>query len=294
MTQEITVNEDGQEQIALKHYSRQAYLNYSMYVINDRALPHIADGLKPVQRRIVYAMSELGLKSSSKYKKSARTIGDVIGKFHPHGDSACYEAMVLMAQPFNYRYPLVDGQGNWGSPDDPKSFAAMRYTESKLRSYAEILLSELGQGTVEWKPNFDGTLDEPELLPARLPNILLNGGSGIAVGMATDIPPHNMREVAQACIHLLDNPKTTVADLCQFVQGPDFPTSAEIITPKEEIHQLYESGRGMIKGRAVYMKEQGDIVITALHYQVSGTKILEQIAAQMQKKKLPMIVDLRD
>ena len=294
MTDLITLNEDGKEQMALRTFVEQSYLNYSMYVINDRALPHIGDGLKPVQRRIIYAMSELGLKSSAKYKKSARTIGDVIGKYHPHGDSACYEAMVLMAQPFSYRYPIIDGQGNWGSPDDPKSFAAMRYTESKMQAYANVLLAELGQDTVDWKLNFDGELEEPIILPARLPNVLLNGGSGIAVGMATDIPPHNLREVAQACIHLLDNPKTTVADLCQFVQGPDFPTSAEIITPKEEIHQLYESGRGMIKGRAVYMKEQGDIVITALPYQVSGTKILEQIAAQMQKKKLPMIVDLRD
>jgi len=294
MTQEITVNDDGQEQIALKTYSQQAYLNYSMYVINDRALPHIADGLKPVQRRIVYAMSELGLKASAKYKKSARTIGDVIGKFHPHGDSACYEAMVIMAQPFNYRYPLVDGQGNWGSADDPKSFAAMRYTESKLRNYAEVLLSELGQGTVEWKPNFDGTLDEPELLPARLPNVLLNGGSGIAVGMTTDIPPHNMREVTSACIHLLDKPKASVADLCKHVQAPDFPTEAEIITPAEEILALYETGKGSLKARATYVVENGEVVITALPYQVSGNKILEQIAAQMQKKKLPMVVDLRD
>jgi len=294
MSQEITVNEDGQEQISLKTYSQQAYLNYSMYVINDRALPHIADGLKPVQRRIVYAMSELGLKASAKYKKSARTIGDVIGKFHPHGDSACYEAMVMMAQPFNYRYPLVDGQGNWGSPDDPKSFAAMRYTESKLRNYADVLLSELGQGTVNWKPNFDGTLDEPELLPARLPNVLLNGGSGIAVGMATDIPPHNMREVASACIHLLDKPRATVADLCEHIKAPDFPTHAEIITPREEILALYETGRGSLKARATYVVENGELVITALPYQVSGNKVLEQIAAQMQKKKLPMVVDLRD
>ncbi|MCB1669902.1 MAG: DNA topoisomerase IV subunit A [Gammaproteobacteria bacterium] len=294
MTQEITLNEDGQEQVSLKSYSQQAYLNYSMYVINDRALPHLADGLKPVQRRIVYAMSELGLKATAKYKKSARTIGDVIGKFHPHGDSACYEAMVMMAQPFNYRYPLVDGQGNWGSPDDPKSFAAMRYTESKLRDYAEILLSELGQGTVDWKPNFDGTLDEPELLPARLPNVLLNGGSGIAVGMATDIPPHNMREVASACIHLLDRPRASIADLCEHIKGPDFPTEAEIITPREELLSLYETGRGSLKARAIYALENGEIVITALPYQVSGNKVLEQIAAQMQKKKLPMVVDLRD
>jgi len=294
MSDQITLNEDGFEQMALRKFVEQSYLNYSMYVINDRALPHIGDGLKPVQRRIVYAMSELGLKASSKYKKSARTIGDVIGKYHPHGDSACYEAMVLMAQPFSYRYPIIDGQGNWGSPDDPKSFAAMRYTESKMREYADILLSELGQDTVDWKLNFDGELKEPEILPARLPNVLLNGGSGIAVGMATDIPPHNLREVADACIHLLDNPKSTVDDLMSFVQGPDFPTSAEIITPREEIREIYEAGRGQIKSRAVYVKESGDIVITALPYQVSGTKILEQIAAQMQKKKLPMIVDLRD
>jgi len=294
MTQNITVNEDGVEQITLSSYSQQAYLNYSMYVINDRALPHIGDGLKPVQRRIVYAMSELSLKSSAKYKKSARTIGDVIGKFHPHGDSACYEAMVLMAQPFSYRYPLVDGQGNWGSPDDPKSFAAMRYTESKLRKYADLLLSELDQGTVDWKLNFDGTLEEPQILPARLPNVLLNGGSGIAVGMATDIPPHNLREVASACIHLLESPSASVADLLTHIKGPDFPTAAEIISPLADIRALYETGRGSIKARGVYHVESGDIVITALPYQVSGAKVLEQIAAQMQKKKLPMVVDLRD
>lgn len=294
MNEDITVNEDGVEQIALKTYTQQAYLNYSMYVINDRALPHVGDGLKPVQRRIVYAMSELGLKATAKFKKSARTIGDVIGKFHPHGDSACYEAMVLMAQPFTYRYPLVDGQGNWGSQDDPKSFAAMRYTESRLRAYADILLGELGQGTVDWKPNFDGTLDEPVVLPARLPNVLLNGGSGIAVGMTTDIPPHNLNEVAKACIHLLDKPKATVEDLCKFIKGPDFPTEAELITPKEEIQQLYKTGRGSLKARAVYVIENAEIVITALPYQVSGAKVLEQIAAQMQKKKLPMVVDLRD
>ncbi len=294
MTMNITINEDGVEQIALSSYTRQAYLNYSMYVINDRALPHIGDGLKPVQRRIVYAMSELGLKASAKFKKSARTIGDVIGKFHPHGDSACYEAMVLMAQPFSYRYPLVDGQGNWGSPDDPKSFAAMRYTESRLQKYADLLLSELGQGTVDWKPNFDGTLDEPVLLPARVPNVLLNGGSGIAVGMATDIPPHNMREVVSACIHLLDSPKASLADLMLHVKGPDFPTDAEIITPAAELRTLYETGRGSIRARAVYKVEDGDVVITGLPYQVSGAKVLEQIAAQMQKKKLPMVVDLRD
>ncbi len=294
MNEEITISEDGVEQIALKTYTQQAYLNYSMYVINDRALPNIGDGLKPVQRRIVYAMSELGLKASAKFKKSARTIGDVIGKFHPHGDSACYEAMVLMAQSFTYRYPLVDGQGNWGSQDDPKSFAAMRYTESRLQGYADVLLGELGQGTVEWKANFDGTLEEPEVLPARLPNVLLNGGSGIAVGMATDIPPHNLREVAAACIHLLDKPKATVKDICKFIKGPDYPTEAELITPKSEIEELYNTGRGSLKARATYVKENGEILINALPYQVSGAKVLEQIAAQMQKKKLPMVVDLRD
>ncbi len=294
MTDMITLNEEGMEQVALRNFVEQSYLNYSMYVINDRALPHIGDGLKPVQRRIIYAMSELGLKASSKYKKSARTIGDVIGKFHPHGDSACYEAMVLMAQPFAYRYPIVDGQGNWGSADDPKSFAAMRYTESRLRHYAEVLLAELGQDTVDWKLNFDGELEEPVILPARLPNVLLNGGSGIAVGMATDIPPHNLREVADACIFMLDNPKASTAELCKIIQGPDFPTNAEIITPKADIQELYETGRGMVKCRAVYHKENADIVISALPYQVSGAKVLEQIAAQMQKKKLPMIVDLRD
>jgi topoisomerase-4 subunit A len=294
MNEDITINEDGTEQIALRSYTQQAYLNYSMYVINDRALPNIGDGLKPVQRRIVYAMSELGLKASAKFKKSARTIGDVIGKFHPHGDSACYEAMVLMAQPFTYRYPLVDGQGNWGSQDDPKSFAAMRYTESRLRNYADVLLGELGQGTVDWKPNFDGTLEEPEILPARLPNVLLNGGSGIAVGMATDIPPHNLNEVADALIHLLDKPKATLKDISNYIKGPDFPTEAEIITPKSEIEELYTTGRGSLKARATYTTEQGEIIITALPFQVSGAKILEQIAAQMQKKKLPMVVDLRD
>jgi len=294
MNEDIILSDDGVEQIALRSYTQQAYLNYSMYVINDRALPSIGDGLKPVQRRIIYAMSELGLKASAKFKKSARTIGDVIGKFHPHGDSACYEAMVLMAQPFTYRYTLVDGQGNWGSQDDPKSFAAMRYTESRLRNYADVLLGELGQGTVEWKPNFDGTLDEPEMLPARLPNVLLNGGSGIAVGMATDIPPHNLHEVAQALIHLLDNPKATLQDIGKHIKGPDFPTEAEIITPQSEIEEVYRTGRGTMKARATYVKENGEIVITALPYQVSGAKILEQIAAQMQKKKLPMVVDLKD
>ena len=294
MNEEITISEDGIEQIALKTYTQRAYLNYSMYVINDRALPNIGDGLKPVQRRIVYAMSELGLKASAKFKKSARTIGDVIGKFHPHGDSACYEAMVLMSQPFTYRYPLVDGQGNWGSQDDPKSFAAMRYTESRLQAYADVLLCELGQGTVDWKANFDGTLEEPEILPARLPNVLLNGGSGIAVGMATDIPPHNLKEVAAACIHLLDKPKATIKDICKIIKGPDYPTEAELINPKNEIEALYTTGRGSLKARATYVKENGEILINALPFQVSGAKVLEQIAAQMQKKKLPMVVDLRD
>ncbi len=294
MNEEITISEDGVEQIPLKSYTQQAYLNYSMYVINDRALPNIGDGLKPVQRRIVYAMSELGLKASAKFKKSARTIGDVIGKFHPHGDSACYEAMVLMAQPFSYRYPLVDGQGNWGSQDDPKSFAAMRYTESRLQGYADVLLGELGQGTADWKANFDGTLEEPEILPTRLPNVLLNGGSGIAVGMATDIPPHNLNEVATACIHLLDKPRATVQELCEFIKGPDYPTEAELVTPGNEIVELYKTGRGSLKARATYLKDNGEIIINALPYQVSGAKVLEQIAAQMHKKKLPMVVDLRD
>ncbi|NVJ51111.1 MAG: DNA topoisomerase IV subunit A [Gammaproteobacteria bacterium] len=287
-------NFEGVERQSLADFTEKAYLNYSMYVIMDRALPHIGDGLKPVQRRIVYAMSELGLKATAKYKKSARTVGDVLGKFHPHGDSACYEAMVLMAQPFSYRYPLVDGQGNWGSPDDPKSFAAMRYTESRLSPYAEVLLSELGQGTVDWVANFDGTMKEPKILPARLPNLLLNGTTGIAVGMATDIPPHNLREVADACIHLLDNPSATVAELNQIVKGPDFPTEAEIITPKEDICKLYETGRGSIKMRAKYHTEDGEVVITALPHQVSGSRVLEQIAQQMQAKKLPMVSDLRD
>ena len=276
------------EKISLADYTESAYLNYAMYVINDRALPHIGDGLKPVQRRIVYAMSELRLGADAKYVKSARTIGDVLGKFHPHGDSACYEAMVLMAQSFSYRYPLVDGQGNWGSPDDPKSYAAMRYTESKLTGYSEVLLGELKQGTVDWTPNFDGTLAEPLNLPARVPNILLNGGSGIAVGMATDIPPHNLNEVVSACIRLLDNPESTLEDIMEHVQGPDFPTGAEIISSREDIRQLYETGRGAVRARAVYSQEDGDIVITALPFQVSGTKILEQIAGQMQAKKLPL------
>ncbi len=285
---------DDFESHSLKDYTEKAYLNYSMYVILDRALPNIADGLKPVQRRIVYAMSELGLKNTSKYKKSARTVGDVLGKYHPHGDAACYEAMVLMAQPFSYRYPLVDGQGNWGSPDDPKSFAAMRYTESRLAPYAEVLLSELGQGTVEWVPNFDGALEEPKLLPARLPNVLLNGTTGIAVGMSTDIPPHNLREVAHACIRLLKHPGSSLDDLMEDVQGPDFPSGAEIITPKRDLVRLYAEGRGNLRMRALYERENTDIIITALPFQVSGSKVLEQIADQMHKKKLPMVTDLRD
>ena len=282
------------EQLPLKDFAEKAYLDYSMYVILDRALPHIADGLKPVQRRIVYAMSELGLNALAKYKKSARTVGDVLGKYHPHGDSACYEAMVLMAQNFSYRYPLVDGQGNWGSPDDPKSFAAMRYTESRLTAYANTLLSEIGQGTVEWSDNFDATLKEPVLLPARLPNILLNGTMGIAVGMATDIPPHNLREVAAACIQLLDEPDSSLETLFKYIKGPDYPTDAEIITSAEEIQKMYYSGGGSIKMRAIYEQEDGTIVITALPHQVSGAKLMEQIAAQMLAKKLPMIEDLRD
>ncbi len=285
---------EGVEQLPLKTFTEKAYLDYSMYVILDRALPFIGDGLKPVQRRIVYAMSELGLSALSKHKKSARTVGDVLGKYHPHGDSACYEAMVLMAQPFSYRYPLVDGQGNWGSSDDPKSFAAMRYTESRLTGYAQLLLGELGQGTVDWQPNFDGSMQEPRHLPARLPNVLLNGGSGIAVGMATDIPPHNLNEVAAACIRLLDSPKSTLAELSEHMQGPDYPTDAEIITPREEILAMYESGNGSIRMRAKWEKEDGDVIITALPHQVSGGKVLEQIAAQMLAKKLPMVDDLRD
>jgi topoisomerase IV subunit A len=291
---EVNTPAEADERISLKQYTENAYLNYSMYVILDRALPHIGDGLKPVQRRIVYAMSELGLKASAKYKKSARTVGDVIGKYHPHGDSASYEAMVLMAQPFSYRYCLIDGQGNWGSQDDPKSFAAMRYTESRLTRYSEVLLSELGQGTVDWTPNFDGTMDEPSVLPARVPNVLLNGTTGIAVGMATDIPPHNLREVIQATIHVLENPKATVQELCEFIVAPDMPTEAEIITPQEDIIKMYENGRGSLRMRAIWSRENGDVVVTALPHQVSGAKILEQIAAQMQSKKLPMVADLRD
>ena len=293
MTTEI-INYEGVEQMPIKRFTEDAYLNYSMYVIMDRALPFIGDGLKPVQRRIIYAMSELGLNASAKYKKSARTVGDVLGKFHPHGDSACYEAMVLMAQPFSYRYPLIDGQGNWGAPDDPKSFAAMRYTESKLSKMAEVLLGELGQGTVDYQPNFDGTLEEPKYLPARLPHILLNGTMGIAVGMATDIPPHNLNELADACVMLLDNPKASLADLLEVVQGPDYPTEAEIITPKADIAKMYEQGKGSIKMRATWRKEDGEIVITALPHQASPSKVIEQIATQMRNKKLPMVDDIRD
>ncbi len=285
---------DGVERRSLADFTEQAYLNYSMYVIMDRALPNIGDGLKPVQRRIVYAMSELGLDADAKHKKSARTVGDVLGKFHPHGDSACYEAMVLMAQPFSYRYTLIDGQGNWGAPDDPKSFAAMRYTEARLSRYSEVLLSELGQGTADWVPNFDGTLNEPAVLPARLPNLLLNGTTGIAVGMATDVPPHNLREVASACVRLLDEPHASIEQLCEHIPGPDFPTEAEIVTPRADLLKIYESGRGSVRMRAVYRIEDGDVVITALPHQVSGAKVLEQIAAQMQAKKLPMVADLRD
>jgi topoisomerase-4 subunit A len=294
MKQPIASMTQTTEQQPLQTFAEKAYLDYSMYVILDRALPHIGDGLKPVQRRIVYAMSELGLKATAKYKKSARTVGDVIGKFHPHGDMACYEAMVLIAQPFSYRYPLVDGQGNWGSLDDPKSFAAMRYTESRLTPYADTLLAELEQGTVDWVPNFDGTLQEPILLPSRLPNVLLNGGSGIAVGMATDIPPHNLSEITAACIHLLDEPKANLADICKLVPAPDFPTAAEIITSRHDLKEIYRTGTGSLRLRAVYTREDDDIIITALPHQTSGAKVLEQIAQQMQAKKLPMIADLRD
>lgn len=288
------INYEGIEQMPLRTFTERAYLNYSMYVIMDRALPFIGDGLKPVQRRIVYAMSELGLNATAKYKKSARTVGDVLGKFHPHGDSACYEAMVLMAQPFSYRYPLVDGQGNWGAPDDPKSFAAMRYTESRLSKISEILLSELGQGTVDYQPNFDGTLAEPQYLPARLPHILLNGTTGIAVGMATDIPPHNINEIADAAVMLLDNPKARLDDVLEIIQGPDFPTEAEIISPKSEIRKIYEQGRGSIKMRATWKKEDGEIIISALPHQSSPSKVIAQIAEQMTAKKLPMLEDIRD
>lgn len=291
---ESTFAADSTERVSLKTFTEKAYLDYSMYVILDRALPHIGDGLKPVQRRIIYAMSELGLSANSKHKKSARTVGDVLGKYHPHGDSACYEAMVLMAQPFSYRYPLVDGQGNWGSPDDPKSFAAMRYTEARLAPFAQVLLSELGQGTVDWIPNFDGTLDEPMRLPARLPNVLLNGITGIAVGMATDIPPHNLGEIAAACVHLLDHPDGDLDALCELVPAPDYPGGAEIVTPREELRKLYQTGNGSVRLRARFERENGDVVISALPHQVSGARIMEQIAAQMREKKLPMVEDLRD
>ena len=288
------LNLEGVEQQALKEYTEKAYLDYSMYVILDRALPQIGDGLKPVQRRITYAMSELGLSAGQKHKKSARTVGDVIGKFHPHGDSACYEAMVLMAQDFSYRYPIVDGQGNWGSTDDPKSFAAMRYTESRLRPYAKSLLAELGLGTVDWAPNFDGTMDEPVVLPARLPNLLLNGTTGIAVGMSTDVPPHNLREVASALVHLIDNPKATVSHLMKHIKGPDFPTGGELVSPRPDIKQIYTTGGGTLRLRASYRREDGDIIIDSLPYQISGSKVLEQIATQMRNKKLPLVEDLRD
>ena len=291
--------DDGVERMALHEYTERAYLDYSMYVIGERALPHVGDGLKPVQRRIVYAMSELNLSATAKFMKSARTIGDVLGKYHPHGDSACYEAMVLMAQPFSYRYPLVEGQGNWGAPDDPKSFAAMRYTEARLSVHAELLLGEAAQGTVDFVPNFDGVLEEPQLLPARLPMVLLNGCTGIAVGMATDIPPHNLREVANACIHLLDNPSASTEDLMAHLRGPDFPADCTVVTPKAEILAAYATGRGSLRARAQYVRENGnggtaDIVVTGLPYQVSPSKVLEQIAAQMQARKLPMLVDIRD
>jgi len=288
------LNFEGIEQLPVRDFAERSYLDYSMYVILDRALPSVADGLKPVQRRITYAMSELGLSASSKPKKSARTVGDVLGKFHPHGDSACYEAMVLMAQPFSYRYPIIAGQGNWGSQDDPKSFAAMRYTESKMSAYAKTLLQELGDGTVNWKANFDGSLQEPIVLPARLPNLLLNGTTGIAVGMSTDVPPHNMREVVSACVHLLDSPKATVADLCEHIKGPDYPTGGEIVTPQSDLISIYETGNGTLKLRASYENESGLIVVTELPYQVSGAKVLEQIASQMRARKLPMVSDLRD
>jgi topoisomerase-4 subunit A len=282
------------ERRPIAEFAEKAYLDYSMYVVLDRALPSVADGLKPVQRRIVYAMSELGLSAAAKFKKSARTVGDVLGKYHPHGDSACYEAMVLMAQPFSFRYPLVDGQGNWGSSDDPKSFAAMRYTEARLTRFAQVLLSELEQGTTDWAPNFDGTLKEPKLLPARLPHVLLNGASGIAVGMATDLPPHNVREVTAAAVHLLEDPQATVAELCRHLPGPDYPTEAAIITPREELRAIYESGSGTVRMRARWAREGSRVVVDALPYQVSGSKVLEQVAAQMQAKKLPWVEDLRD
>lgn len=294
MSQTSEAISEGLEKQRIEIFTEKAYLDYSMYVIMDRALPHIADGLKPVQRRIIYAMSELGLSNLAKYKKSSRTVGDVLGKFHPHGDSACYEAMVLLAQSFSYRYPLIDGQGNWGSSDDPKSFAAMRYTEARLAKFANVYLSELEQGTVDWAPNFDGTLKEPKMLPARLPTVLLNGTTGIAVGMATDIPPHNLNEVVDACLLLLKKPKATLDEVMAVCPGPDFPTEAEIITPPADLKLIYQTGQGTLKMRAKVEREKENLVVTALPYQVSGSKVLEQIAAQMQAKKLPMVVDLRD
>ena len=294
MSEDVTLVEDGIERQPLERFTEKAYLDYSMYVILDRALPFLGDGLKPVQRRIVYAMSELGLSAASKHKKSARTVGDVLGKFHPHGDTACYEAMVLMAQPFSYRYPLVDGQGNWGSADDPKSFAAMRYTEARLSPYAKVLLQELGQGTVDWQPNFDGTLDEPRSLPARLPNVLLNGGTGIAVGMSTDIPPHNLREVAAACVAMLADPDVDTATLLLQMPGPEFPAGGEVINTTEELFRIYDTGGGSIRVRARWEREDGSVIVHELPYQVSGARVLEQIAAQMTAKKLPMVDDLRD
>ncbi|TDK32753.1 DNA topoisomerase IV subunit A [Luteimonas terrae] len=294
MTESVRTTFHGFEQLPLREFAERAYLDYSMYVVLDRALPFIGDGLKPVQRRIIYSMSELGLGASAKPKKSARTVGDVIGKYHPHGDSACYEALVLMAQPFSYRYPLIDGQGNFGSSDDPKSFAAMRYTESKMTPIAEMLLAELGHGTVDWTDNFDGTLEEPSWLPARLPHLLLNGTTGIAVGMATDVPPHNVNEVVSACVRLLDDPDATARDLCEHVRGPDYPTTAEIITPAGDLLQMYETGHGSVRARATFEKEHANIVITALPHQVSPSKVIEQIAAQMRAKKLPWLEDIRD
>ncbi len=294
MTESVRTPFHGFEQLPLREFAERAYLDYSMYVVLDRALPFIGDGLKPVQRRIIYAMSELGLGAAAKPKKSARTVGDVIGKYHPHGDSACYEALVLMAQPFSYRYPLIDGQGNFGSSDDPKSFAAMRYTESKMTPIAEMLLTELGHGTVDWTDNFDGTMQEPSWLPARLPHLLLNGTTGIAVGMATDVPPHNVNEIVSACLRLLDDPDATVRDLCEHVRGPDYPTSAEIITPSADLLQMYETGHGSVRARATFEKEHTNIVITALPHQVSPSKVIEQIAAQMRAKKLPWLEDIRD
>ena len=294
MSEQKMTSYEGIEQLSLDAFVRPSYLNYAMYVIMDRALPFIGDGFKPVQRRIIYAMSELGLRSTTKHKKSARTVGDVLGKYHPHGDTACYEAMVLMAQDFSYRYPLIDGQGNWGSNASPKEFAAMRYTEARLSAYADIFLSEISMGTVDWAPNFDGTLSEPRMLSARLPNVILNGATGIAVGMATDIPPHNLNEIINACIHLIDKPKSTIDDICQIIKGPDFPTGAEIITSKEEITNIYRSGQGMIRMRATYECENGDIIITSLPYRVSPAKVIEQVALQMREKKLPMVSDIRD